>query len=376
MDAKDFDLLYRSLDGPLSEEEERRLRLLLAVSPQAREERRRLQALRTALATRSLRAFEPGFADRVMAAVGAEAPAKARTPAETPTLPPPPSMLDRLGWWLQAHGWSWRVAGWATAVTTLVVALGLAWWLHPTVVSVPYGQTAAVTLPDGSNVELASGTTLTYRWRWGQEARRVSLEGEAFFDVVPDARPFVVEAFNATVRVTGTRFNVAAWPDDPQRQTVVTVEEGRVEVAARPPAGAEAAEQAPAAPSLRPEAQTLPAERLMVVAPVVVLEAGQGTRVVGDSLAPRPPQAVAVEAALAWRAGALWFRDQPLAVIFRQLERRYATPIRAVSPEVAARRHTYQNPAPVSVASVLSDICLALDLRYRRTAQGYEVFSP
>ncbi|RMH62001.1 MAG: DUF4974 domain-containing protein, partial [Bacteroidetes bacterium] len=88
------------------------------------------------------------------------------------------------------------------------------------------------------------------------------------------------------------------------------------------------------------------------------------------------PQAVAVEAALAWRAGALWFRDQPLGVIFRHLERRYAVPIRAASPEVAARRHTYQNPTPTSVASVLSDICLALDLRYRRTAQGYEVFSP
>lgn len=369
MDAQDLTLLYRSLDGPLSEDEERRLRLLLAVSPEARQERQRLQALRTTFATRSIRAFEPGFADRVMTAV-AEEEARATAPA----MPSAPSMLDRIGWWLRELGLTWRGAGWAVAVTVVVLAVGVNWWLSPTVVEVPYGQTAAVSLPDGSNVELASGTTLTYRWRWGQDARRVDLEGEAFFEVAAEARPFVVEAFNATVRVTGTRFNVAAWPDDPQRQTIVTVEEGQVEVAARRETALPEADEADDAVSL--EAQALPAERLQAVVPVVALGPGQATRVVGDSLAPRPPEAVPLDAALAWRAGALWFRNQPLAAIFQQLERRYAVPIQAASPEVAARRHTYQNPAPVSVASVLSDICQSLDLRYRRTAHGYEVFTP
>ncbi len=55
----------------------------------------------------------------------------------------------------------------------------------------------------------------------------MSLNGEAFFDVAPDAaRPFVIEASGTEIRVVGTSFNVKAY-DEAVR---VDVKSGKVEV--------------------------------------------------------------------------------------------------------------------------------------------------
>lgn len=61
------------------------------------------------------------------------------------------------------------------------------------------------TLPDGSHVWLNSSTRLTYD---ASSPRRVSVEGEAFFDVVKNGEPFIVSTDEFSVKVLGTRFNV------------------------------------------------------------------------------------------------------------------------------------------------------------------------
>lgn len=70
------------------------------------------------------------------------------------------------------------------------------------------GQRQALTLPDGSGLELNTRTALEVRFFAGR--RDVILErGEAWFSVQPDAaRPFYVQADPAEVRVVGTRFSV------------------------------------------------------------------------------------------------------------------------------------------------------------------------
>jgi len=70
------------------------------------------------------------------------------------------------------------------------------------------GETAAVTLPDGSTATLSTRTALTLDFDAGR--RRVVLEkGEAFFEVAPDAsRPFVVEAADLFSTALGTAFSV------------------------------------------------------------------------------------------------------------------------------------------------------------------------
>ena len=86
-----------------------------------------------------------------------------------------------------------------------------------------------ITLPDGSVVTLNSNSKLTFPRSFSGNTREVSITGEAFFEVKPDAsRTFVITAGNAQIKVLGTTFNVCAYPDE---ETVdVVVETGKVQV--------------------------------------------------------------------------------------------------------------------------------------------------
>ena len=66
-----------------------------------------------------------------------------------------------------------------------------------------------VRLPDGSNVFLNRNTKLSYKSNIGKSYRQVTLSGEAFFEITPDAaKPFIVDAGKALIQVLGTSFNV------------------------------------------------------------------------------------------------------------------------------------------------------------------------
>jgi transmembrane sensor len=66
-----------------------------------------------------------------------------------------------------------------------------------------------VTLPDGSQVVLRKGATLSYPKTFNGAERTVSLTGEAFFDVQHDAaHPFRIETVRATLEVVGTSFTI------------------------------------------------------------------------------------------------------------------------------------------------------------------------
>lgn len=74
---------------------------------------------------------------------------------------------------------------------------------------VPPGQRANITLSDGTNVWLNACSEMTYPVSFTQEARNVSLKGEAYFDVSKDAKhPFVVQTEKCDIKVLGTKFNV------------------------------------------------------------------------------------------------------------------------------------------------------------------------
>lgn len=63
-------------------------------------------------------------------------------------------------------------------------------------------------LPDGSEVTLAPGSSLTYKKK---SPRKTQLEGKAFFEVARDeAVPFEITSDGAFVRVLGTKFMVDA----------------------------------------------------------------------------------------------------------------------------------------------------------------------
>jgi ferric-dicitrate binding protein FerR (iron transport regulator) len=92
-----------------------------------------------------------------------------------------------------------------------------------------FSGTRYVKLPDGSKVLLNEGSVLGYHTSFGQHVREVTLTGEAYFDVQPDAtKQFIVRSGKVTTSVLGTAFNVKAYPHD--GNITVTVTRGKVHV--------------------------------------------------------------------------------------------------------------------------------------------------
>lgn len=84
-----------------------------------------------------------------------------------------------------------------------------------TLIEVPLGQMSAVVLPDGTKVQLNSGTKLVYSPGFNSGERTVNLEGEAFFDVTKDTKhPFIIQTETLDFKVYGTTFNIQAYPDE------------------------------------------------------------------------------------------------------------------------------------------------------------------
>ena len=84
----------------------------------------------------------------------------------------------------------------------------------------------SVLLHDSSNVILNNKSKLTYPPSFSSDERIVEFEGEGFFLVQPDVKPFIIHVGNARIAVKGTSFNVNANNPD---SIVVTVKEGSVE---------------------------------------------------------------------------------------------------------------------------------------------------
>ncbi len=92
------------------------------------------------------------------------------------------------------------------------------------------GQRAKVVLPDSSIVWLNSGTTISYPSNFSEQHRKVSLKGQAFFQVSHrENNPFSVQAKGLIVQVMGTRFDVDAYPEN--GEVAVVLESGKVSLA-------------------------------------------------------------------------------------------------------------------------------------------------
>lgn len=95
-------------------------------------------------------------------------------------------------------------------------------------VAVPYGESATVTLPDGSVAYMHSGSKISFPSHFKGKERKIVLEGEAYFKVTHDSNhPFIVKAGNVETKVLGTEFNVKSANNG---ATTVTLISGSVEV--------------------------------------------------------------------------------------------------------------------------------------------------
>lgn len=157
---------------------------------------------------------------------------------------------------------------------------------------VPKGEQQTITLSDGTNVTINSGSLFIYPKKFYGNNRKVHLSGEAYFKVSRnEGMPFLISTGPLNIKVLGTTFNVEAYPEDENITT--TLEEGSVKVYR----------------SSYPEKEGIimkPDERLVYHNQNDKFELYK----------------VESEDFTAWTNGELYFVEQPLSVILKTIERR------------------------------------------------------
>lgn len=96
--------------------------------------------------------------------------------------------------------------------------------------STPRGGQFSITLPDGSRVWLNAASSIRYPLAFDAAERLVEINGEAYFEVAPDAgKPFRVKTRSGTeINVLGTSFNINAYDNEATIRT--TLLDGAVRV--------------------------------------------------------------------------------------------------------------------------------------------------
>ena len=153
---------------------------------------------------------------------------------------------------------------------------------------VPRGGECMIKLDDGTKVWVNAETKLKYPVTFVGDRREVVLEGEAFFDVAKNEKPFIVKTSFGDVRVLGTAFGISAYASDPEGYT--TLVRGKVSV-----------------------------ER-EGIKPVVILP---GEQVVTSKDGKMIKQQVDVEEFVGWKDGIYVFKEKSLGEIMKTLERWY-----------------------------------------------------
>ena len=191
------------------------------------------------------------------------------------------------------------------AVLAFPIAMAIGWYLFGESekpvqlaeqlyeISSPKGHVSKVKLPDGTQVWINTNSSIVYdAATFNQNNREIQLKGEAYFEVTSsEEKPFIVVTPHANVKVTGTSFNVNAYPASPLFETVLA--EGKIELQLK--SGA--------------------TESLIV-------EPNQ--QVIFNSINKKfDIQSVEAEMFTAWRNGEIIFKDATLADLIKELERIY-----------------------------------------------------
>lgn len=171
-------------------------------------------------------------------------------------------------------------------------------------ITTPRGGQYQVNLPDGTTVWLNAASSLKFPVKFSRNERKVTLDGEAYFEVakvqtskvingnaVTDRMPFIVETSKQDVKVLGTHFNINAY----EGSTKTTLLEGAVSVS--------------------------PLHTAQNLKPLIsYLHPGQQSILTGESVKINTAD---IEEAMAWKNGIFLFNGQDLEAIMKQVERWY-----------------------------------------------------
>ncbi|MEX0967073.1 MAG: FecR domain-containing protein [Bacteroidia bacterium] len=227
-----------------------------------------------------------------------------------------------------------RRTWWIAASVTLLAGIAVLIYLisQPTAAPITLTATSSKvekTLPDGSAVAINANSSLTYPAEFAGNQRKVSLKGEAYFEVQPDAnKPFIIEADQALITVLGTAFNV----DAKNERVEVQVAEGVVKLS------------------------SLNADTLFVL-----LKAGE-TGIYDRKTGKVEKGGRLTENDLFWNTGKLVFENMSLAEVVKDLNHAYGSNISLQNDSLADCRltTTFRDD---SLPDVLRVIALTLELQ-------------
>ncbi len=163
-------------------------------------------------------------------------------------------------------------------------------------VIVPARSQYQVVLSDGTKVWLNAGSSFKYPGLFNGDVRQVELLGEAYFEVAKDRnKPFIVMSDGQEVKVTGTSFNVLAYPGE--NKTKTTLVEGEVYVYKSSNSKEKSSSQK--------QIRLLPGEEALLIE-------GEFKKYQAD-----------IAMATAWIDGNFYFKDTPFDDMIRQIARWY-----------------------------------------------------
>lgn len=191
--------------------------------------------------------------------------------------------------------WTLRIAG--VIVFPFLILTGIQMYKQTNLkketwveIKAPAWTRAQFRLPDGTTGWLNSNSSVKYNGNFISD-RQITLTGEAFFDVFKDKkRPFVVNTNDVKVKVLGTRFNIASYENE--KNIEVVLEEGKLVISDRE----------------MKKTYTMSPNDLVTF---------------DKSLRDFSTEVVQPHKYLSWTEGKLVFRNDPLDVIARRLERWY-----------------------------------------------------
>lgn len=205
------------------------------------------------------------------------------------------------------------------------------------------GEQLQVLMPDGSRIWLNADSRLVYPDNFNEKERTVKLEGEAYFEVAkePD-KPFRVELETLDIVVTGTSFNVTAYPEDSLIQTCLA--EGAIRLCNR----------------------IIPDKEDLSMHPGEVASFSKNS---GQCRVDTTDDAVSYSA---WKGDRLIFKKTPLREVLKVLERKFDRIFEVEDP--ALYRYTYTITFNhVSLREILEDMQRITPVRFRSYEENYIV---
>ncbi|MBO9152243.1 FecR family protein [Chitinophaga sp. GCM10012297] len=156
-------------------------------------------------------------------------------------------------------------------------------------------------LPDGSKVILSKGARISYNLLMNGSKREITLSGDAFFDVAPNAqKPFYIYTQHVVVKVLGTSFKVNASGG----KESVAVSTGKVSVYLK--------------------GQDLEQSAAQIVLPKQVVSLTEDRRALTtNEWSGKYPAAAALQKPVSYD-----FEEAPLSTVLTTLEKMYAIPVK------------------------------------------------